>query len=199
VLVDFTIAESALTAARIAAKNKVNLVIGTSGLSQDNISEIGNLAKSNRIGAVVAPNFALGAVLMMHLVKIAAKYFDYAEIIEAHNHEKADVPSGTALATAHDMVQSRGKPFSFPMTNKMNLENARGGQVDGVSIHSVRLPGLVANQEVIFGGPGQTLSIKHYTINRECFMPGVLLAIRKVVEQQGLIYGLENLLNLGGV
>ncbi len=131
---------------------------------------------------------------MMHLAKVAAQYFDYAEIIELHHSRKADSPSGTALATAKTMAATKGKPFNLPEQRKPS--NSRGEQVEGVTIHSVRLPGLMAHQEVILGGPGQTLSIRHDTINRECYMPGVILAIKKVVEHKGLIYGLDKLLGL---
>ncbi len=194
VLVDFTTAQATMPAVRIAAKKRVNLVIGTTGLTADDIKEIEQLAIACQVGAVVAPNFALGAVVMMHLAKIAAKYFDYAEIIELHHSQKADSPSGTALATAKAMAQAKGKPFNLPEQKKPS--NSRGEPTEGVSIHSVRLPGLMAHQEVILGGPGQTLSIRHDTINRECYMPGVILAIKKVVKHKGLIYGLDKLLGL---
>ena len=131
---------------------------------------------------------------MMHLAKVAAKYFDYAEIIELHHSRKADSPSGTALSTAKAMAEAKGKPFYLPEQRKPS--NSRGEQVEGVAIHSVRLPGLMAHQEIILGGPGQTLSIRHDTINRECYMPGVILAIKKVVKHKGLIYGLDTLLGL---
>jgi len=195
VLVDFTTAEATMPAVREAAKKGVNLVIGTTGLTTDEISEIKRLAMAHKVGVVVAPNFALGAVLMMHLAKIAAKYLDSAEIIELHHHLKADSPSGTALATAKIMAEARDKPFSRT-TEGGRTTNSRGGQVKGVTIHSVRLPGLMAHQEVILGAPGQTLSIRHDTISRECYMPGVILAVKEVVKRQGLIYGLDALLNL---
>jgi len=197
VLVDFTIAEAAIAAARIAIKQKVNLVIGTTGISDSSLKEIDQMAKDNNVGVVIAPNFALGAVVLMHLAKIAAKYFDHAEIIELHHNQKADSPSGTALATAKDMVQSRGKPFILAETRTENIGGTRGGQVEGIAIHSVRLPGLVASEEVIFGGQGQTLTLRHDTINRECFVPGVVLAIKEVVMRKGLVYGLDELLHLG--
>ncbi len=193
VMVDFTIAQATMPAVRIAIKQGVNLVIGTTGLTRDDLDEIDRLAKAHKVGAVVAPNFALGAVLMIHLAKIAAKYLDYAEIIELHHHLKADAPSGTALATARAMAAARGKPFLQP-TGK--AAESRGEPVGGVTIHSVRLPGLMAHQEVILGGPGQTVSIRHDTINRECYMPGVMLAIKEVVKRQGLTYGLDTLLGL---
>ena len=195
VLVDFTIAQATMPAARLAAKQGVNLVIGTTGLSANQVSEIEQLAVAHHIGAVVAPNFALGAVLMIHLAKIAAKYLDYAEIIELHHHLKADAPSGTALSTARAMAQARGKPFQCP-PEAGQASKSRGESIDGVAIHSVRLPGLMAHQEVILGAAGQTLSIRHDTISRECYMPGVILAIKEVVKRQGLTYGLDTLLNL---
>ena len=197
VLVDFTIAEASMSAARVAAKQGVNLVIGTSGLSDGNLKEIDQLCKANKVGAVVAPNFTIGAAVLLNAVKAAAKFFDYAEIIEMHHHEKVDAPSGTALATAKAMRQSRGKPFSYQKTKKETLSGTRGGEFDGIAIHSVRLPGFIASQEVVFGGVGQTLSVRHDTIGRECYMPGVILAIKEVVKGQGLIYGLDTLLNLG--
>jgi 4-hydroxy-tetrahydrodipicolinate reductase len=191
VLVDFTTAQATMPAVRTAAEHGVNMVIGTTGLSAENIKEIESLA--HKIGVVVAPNFALGAVLMIHLAKVAAKYFDYAEIIELHHHLKVDSPSGTALTTAKAMAQARGKPFSTPQGK---ASDSRGGQVEGVTIHSVRLPGLLAHQEVLMGGAGQTLSIRHDTISRQCYMPGVILAIKEVVKHKGLIYGLDALLGL---
>jgi len=198
VLVDFTISEAAIAAARIAAGQGVNLVIGTSGLSDDNLKEIDGLSRANNVGAVVAPNFAVGAVVLLHLARIAARYFDYAEIIELHHQEKADAPSGTALATARAMFEARGRPFTYVPTKKETLGGCRGGQVGGVAIHSVRLQGLVASQEVVFGAQGQTLSLRHDTMSRECFMPGVVLAIKEVVKRKGLVYGLETLLDLKG-
>lgn len=196
VLVDFTIAQAAMPAARLAAKNGVNLVIGTTGLSAEDIAELGQLSRAHGIGAVVAPNFALGAVVMIHLAKIAARFFDYADIIEMHHEQKADAPSGTALATARDMAQARGRPFHQPPVAGESVSASRGGQIEGISLHSVRLPGLVAHQEVILGGVGQTLKIRHDTISRECFMPGVVLAIKEVVKGRGFVYGLDSLLGL---
>ena len=196
VLVDFTIAKATMPAARIAAEQGVNLVIGTSGITTDNLDEIARLASAHKIGAVVVANFALGAVLMMHLAKIAGKYFDYAEIIELHHERKLDAPSGTSLTTARDMVKAKGKPFLQPSA-KGAAQVSRGQAIEGISIHSVRLPGMLAHQEVILGGPGQTLSIRHDTINRECYMPGVIMAVKEVVNHRGLIYGLDKLLGLG--
>jgi len=194
VLVDFTIAQATIPSVRAAARRKVNLVIGTTGLAAAEIDEIKQLVQAGEVGAVVAPNFALGAVLMMHLAALSAKYLDYAEIIELHHNLKVDAPSGTALSTARKMAEARGRPFEVPSPE--NVSGSRGEQVAGVTIHSVRLPGLLAHQEVILGGLGQTLSIRHDTISRECFMPGVIMAIKKVIGHKGLIYGLDVLLGL---
>ncbi len=193
VLVDFTVAQATMPAVRIATKHGVNLVIGTTGLTADDLGEIDRLAMAHQVGAVVAPNFALGAVLMIQLAKVAAKYFDCAEIIELHHHLKVDSPSGTALSTAKAMAAARGKPFERPQGK---ASTSRGDEVEGITIHSVRLPGLLAHQEVLLGGQGQTLSIRHDTISRECYVPGIILAIKEVVKRRGLVYGLENLLDL---
>jgi 4-hydroxy-tetrahydrodipicolinate reductase len=193
VVVDFSTAQAVMPLVELAAEHGVNLVIGTTGTSAEDIKKIDSLAKARGVGIVMAPNFALGAVLMMHLAKIAGKYFDFAEIIELHHEGKLDAPSGTALTTAKAMAQARGKPFSTPPAEKTE---SRGKQVEGISIHSVRLPGLLAHQEVILGGAGQTLSIRHDTSGRECYMPGVMLAIKEVVKKKGLIYGLDSLLGL---
>jgi 4-hydroxy-tetrahydrodipicolinate reductase len=195
VLVDFSTAQATMPAVRTATEHRVNLVIGTTGLGADNIKEIENLVKAHQIGAVVAPNFALGAVLMMHLAKIAGKFFDYAEIIELHHERKLDAPSGTSLSTARAMAQARGKPFLQPGA-KGETQPSRGLSVEGISLHSVRLPGLLAHQEVILGGSGQTLRIRHDQLSREAFMPGVMLAIKEVVKHKGLIFGLDKLLGL---
>jgi len=194
VLVDFTTAQATMPAVRIATNHGVNLVIGTTGLTADDLNEIDRLSKAHQVGAVVAPNFALGAVLMMHLAKVAAKYFDYAEIIELHHHQKVDSPSGTALSTAKAMAAARGEPFYRPEQSKPS--DSLGKNVEGIAIHSVRLPGLMAHQEVLLGTSGQTLSIRHDTISRECYMPGVILAIKEVVKRKGLVYGLDTLLGL---
>ncbi|MBU0671548.1 MAG: 4-hydroxy-tetrahydrodipicolinate reductase [Candidatus Margulisbacteria bacterium] len=169
VVVDFTHPEAAMQNAKTILANKAHAIIGTTGLSQNNLSEIRKLCAKNKVNCLVAPNFAIGAILMMRFAQEAVKHMPSAEIIEMHHEQKADKPSGTALKTA----QLMGKD---------------------VPIHSVRLPGLVAHQAVIFGGLGQTLTIRHDSISRESFMPGVVMAIRKVKKLKGLVYGLENLL-----
>ena len=194
VVVDFTNAEASMAAARIALRQKVNMVIGTTGLSEDNLAEIEKLCHANQVGTVVAPNFSLGAALLIHLAKIAAKFFDNTEIIEMHHEQKADAPSGTAIATAKAMLQARGKPFIYPELRREVLGSTRGGQMDGIAIHSVRLPGFMAGQEVVFGRAGETLSLRHNTINRDCYIRGVILAIKEVMKRKGLTYGLDALL-----
>jgi 4-hydroxy-tetrahydrodipicolinate reductase len=197
VLVDFTVAEATRSMAPIAVQHGVHMVIGTTGLTPDDIKEVESLCQRHGVGAVVAPNFSLGAVILIHLAKVAAPFFDWAEIIELHHEGKLDAPSGTAIATARAMAQARkGKGFQRNVPKIETIPSTRSGQQDGVTIHSVRLPGLMAHQEVIFGAQGQTLVLRHDTINRECYMPGVLLAIKSVVKGRGLIYGLDKLLGL---
>jgi 4-hydroxy-tetrahydrodipicolinate reductase len=196
VVVDFTNASASMAAARIALKQKVNMVIGTTGLSEANLAEIKKLCQANKVGAVVAPNFSLGAALLIHLARLAAKFFDHAEIVEMHHDKKADAPSGTAIATAKAMLETHGKPFVYPELVREVIENTRGGQMDGIAIHSLRLPGFVSGQEVVFSGAGETLSLRHDIISRESFLPGVILAIREVTKRKGLTYGLDALLKL---
>jgi 4-hydroxy-tetrahydrodipicolinate reductase len=195
VMVDFTVAKATMPAARLALKKGVNMVIGTTGLSTDELIELEKITAATGSGVVIAPNFALGAVLMMHLARIAAKYMEFAEIIELHHNQKADAPSGTALLTAKGMAEERGKPFPDPYDSDKNFKS-RGQVVEGIPIHAIRLPGLMAHQEVLLGTAGQTLSIRHDTINRECYTPGVLYAVKEVVKKKGYTYGLDKLLDL---
>lgn len=196
VVVDFTNAEWTPIAARAALDVGARFVSGTTGLSDEFMAELERECRERKLGAVMAANFAIGAVLMMHLAKLAGRHFDYAEIIELHHEKKADAPSGTALATARAMLSARGRPFEHPPTAKETLAGTRGGALDGIGIHSVRLPGLVAHQEVILGTLGQTLTIRHDTTSRESFMPGVLLAIKEVMNRQELVVGLGKLIGL---
>ncbi len=196
VAVDFTNAEWTPRLAEAALEAGVRLVIGTSGLGDEFAQHLEVECEKRQLGAVIAPNFALGAILMQHMAKTAARFYGSAEIIELHHDRKVDAPSGTAVATAKGMAEARGKPFSRAPTQRENLSGTRGGEVSGVTIHSVRLPGLVAHQEVILGGPGEVLTIRHDTLGRESFMPGVLLAVRHVIEHPGLVVGLERLIGL---
>lgn len=196
VVVDFTNAEYTPHVVREALEAGARLVIGTSGLSEAFLHELGRECRQRKLGAVVAANFALGAVLMAHLARVAAPFFDQAEIIEMHHDAKVDAPSATAIATARKMADGRETPFRRPQTQREAIEGTRGGAVGGITIHSVRLSGLVAHQEVIFGGPGQTLTIRHDSTSRESFMPGVMLAIRDVMGREELVLGLEALLGI---
>jgi len=174
----------------------VVMVIGTTGISDADLHEIQELCVAYGVGAVVAPNFSLGAVLLMHLAKIASRFFANAEIIEMHHDKKLDAPSGTALATARMMAQARDSRFVYPPTEKEMLSGARGGELDGIAIHSVRMPGMMAAQEVLFGGKGQTLLLRHDATSRESYMPGVILAVKAVIENRTLIVGLDKLMGL---
>lgn len=196
VVVDFTRADVAMEAARVALSLKVSLVTGTTGLSDADLSEIRRLCESHGVGAVVAANFSLGAVLLMHLAQIASRYFANAEIVEMHHDKKLDAPSGTALMTARKMAEARGSTFVYPPTERTVLEGVRGGEVGGVAIHSVRLPGVMAAQEVLFGGKGQTLVLRHDATSRESYMSGVILAVKEVVRARTLVVGLDKLMGL---
>ena len=196
--VDFTRPTEALHNALAAVAAGASPVVGTTGLSSADVDKIATACLEKRLGGIVAPNFAIGAVLMMHLAEIAAPHFDAAEIIELHHAGKLDAPSGTALSTAKRLAARRGdKKFSHRRAEKETLAGTRGGEEGNVAVHSIRLPGFVADQEVIFGLPGQTLTIAHRTTSREAYVPGVLLAIRKVVGGGAPFYrGLDALLGL---
>jgi 4-hydroxy-tetrahydrodipicolinate reductase len=196
VIIDFSNAAWTPPVADAALERGVRLVIGTTGLSEDWIDGLAKRCKERGVGTVVAANFAIGAVLMIHMAKVAARFFDSAEIIELHHDRKVDAPSGTALTTARDMLAARGKPFDRNEPEKQTLGNSRAAHVDGLTIHSVRLPGLVAHQEVVFGGLGQTLTIRHDTTGRDSFIPGVLLATREVMQRKELVRGLASLVGL---
>lgn len=196
VLVDFTRADAALPIARAALAARVPTIIGTSGLTAPQLDELRALAEAAGVAVAVVPNFALGVVLLIHFARIASRYFDAAEVIELHHDGKIDAPSATALATAEAMAAARGGPFAPDPTERLLTAGARGGEHAGVRLHSVRLPGLVAHQEVLFGGPGQVLILRHDATSREAYVPGVLLAIREVPRRRGLIVGLDPLLGL---
>lgn len=196
VVVDLTHPSAVMENAKIILKNSANAVIGTTGVTEENLAEIKALCTKNKVNAIVAPNFAIGAVLMMKFSKVAAKYMPQVEIIELHHDQKADAPSGTAIKTAEMILaeQAKKEQTGEKVKEIEKIDGVRGGNLEGIHIHSVRLPGLVAHQEVLFGGVGQTLKIRHDSISRESFMPGILLCIRKVKEVKGLVYGLDNLL-----
>lgn len=194
VLVDFTTPHVVKQNMQIAIEEGVRPVVGTTGFTPEDIEELDALCREQGIGGIIAPNFAIGAVLMMKFAQEAAKYMPHVEIIEQHHDQKLDAPSGTAVKTAEMIQAARSEMKQGHPEEKETIEGARGGYYGGFRIHSVRLPGLVAHQEVIFGAVGQTLTIRHDSINRESFMPGVNLAIKKVMEHKGLIYGLENIM-----
>ncbi|MBA4543165.1 4-hydroxy-tetrahydrodipicolinate reductase [Thermoactinomyces sp. CICC 10521] len=195
VLVDFTTPHVVAENMELAIQAGVRPVVGTSGLPEKEIERLSSLCQNKGIGAIIAPNFAIGAVLMMIFAKQAAKYMPHVEIIESHHDRKLDAPSGTAVKTAEMIVQTREEMKQGHPEEKEILDGARGAYYQGFRIHSVRLPGLVAHQEVLFGGNGQLLTLRHDSLNRESFMPGVKLAIEKVIELDKLVYGLENILD----
>ena len=196
VVIDFTNGDGATSAMRTSAINKVNIVVGSTGIPETMLKEANSLAHEHDIGILIAPNFAMGAVLMTHLAKLSSRFFDYADLTEMHHEGKIDAPSGTALSIAKAAVTGKGSPFKLPKTEKELVAGTRGGTIDGVTIHSARMPGRIAHHELVFGALGQTLSIRHDSINRESFMPGVLMAIRHVVKSSGLVIGLETIMGL---
>jgi 4-hydroxy-tetrahydrodipicolinate reductase len=194
VAVDFTTPDSVMANLEFLISHNINAVVGTTGFDDARIAKIKSLLANSKSGVLIAPNFAIGAVLMMEFATKAAKYFESAEIIELHHPNKVDAPSGTASRTAELMSAARkeaGLP-AMPDATTTSLAGARGATVGDIPVHSVRLRGLVAHQEVLLGGIGETLSIRHDSIDRVGFMPGVLLGVRKVVTHPGLTFGLEN-------
>lgn len=194
--VDFTGPSTVKSNALAILHSSVRPVIGATGLRKTDVSELQELSERLGIGGVIAPNFAIGAVLMMKFAAEASRYFRGVEIIELHHDKKVDAPSGTAIKTAEMIVAAGAVPLAEAIQETEILAGARGGVVEGIRIHSVRLPGLIAHQEVVLGDEGQTLTIRHDSLSRASFMPGVLLAIRKVTERSDLVYGIENLLEL---
>ncbi len=195
VLVDFTQPKSIYENAKYCLNNNINIVVGTTGLSDEQLKELESLSNQNKTACFVAPNFSTGAVLMMMFAKTAAKYFDNAEIIELHHNQKKDAPSGTAVKTAAMMAENNENFATNNCAETETIEGARGANsYKNIHIHSVRMPGYMASQEVLFGANGQILSIRHDSTNRECYMPGVLLSIRYVMDKGGFVYGLDNIM-----
>lgn len=196
-VIDFSAPEATLASARLLLPAGVHVVSGTTGLPAEAMDELATLAGRQGAGnAVWAPNFALGAVLAQRFATIAARYYQAAEVIELHHAGKADAPSGTALRTAKAIAGARERSASATQPGRELVTGARGGDVEGVRVHSVRLPGLVAHQEVIFGGQGELLTLRHDSLDLSSFMPGVLLCVRAVPNRPGLTVGLEPLLDL---
>ncbi len=196
VVVDFTSAEGAASVLRTAAPRGVNVVIGSTGITDAIYQEAESLANEHEIGAIIAPNFAMGAVLMIHLAKQASRFFDYADLTEMHHEAKIDSPSGTALAIANAALEGKQGGFIAPQSEKELIVGARGATHEGISVHSARMPGRVAHHELVFGALGQTFTIRHDSVNRESFMPGVVLAINEVVNRKGLTIGLDKIMGL---
>lgn len=194
-MVDFTHPNSVYDNVRAAIAYGIRPVVGTTGLSTAQLDDLAAFADKASMGCLVIPNFSIGMVLLQQAAIQASQYFDHVEIIELHHNQKADAPSGTAIQTAQ-MLAELGKTFNPPLvTETEHIPGARGSKADeDIRIHSVRLPGLIAHQEVIFGAPGQIYTLRHDTSDRACYMPGVLLSIRKVMQLQTLIYGLEKIL-----
>ena len=194
VVVDFTTPDSVMANLEFLISNGINAVVGTTGFDPDRIDKIEKLVAANsKVGVLIAPNFAIGAVLMMEFATKAAKYFESAEIIELHHPNKVDAPSGTASRTAELMTKARkeAKLPAMPDATSTSQDGARGALVGDIPVHSVRLRGLIAHQEVLLGGLGETLTIRHDSLDRAGFMPGVLLGVRKVISHPGLTFGLE--------
>ncbi|MEY4290896.1 MAG: hypothetical protein RL130_838 [Actinomycetota bacterium] len=197
VVVDFTTPDSVMANLEFIISKNIHAVVGTTGFDDARIAKIKEQLSRSQSGVLIAPNFAIGAVLMMEFATKAARYFESAEIIELHHPNKVDAPSGTAARTADLMSQARKEAGlgAAPDATTTSLDGARGATVGGIPVHSVRLRGLIAHQEVLFGGIGETLTIRHDSLDRVGFMPGVLLGIRQVVLHPGLTFGLENFMN----
>lgn len=195
VVVDFTQPKSIYENALYCLNNGIKIVIGTTGLKDDEINNLKELSVKNKTGCLIAPNFSTGAVLMMMFSQMAAKYFDNAEIIELHHNQKKDAPSGTAIKTALMMSEAKNSFKKGNCAETETITGSRGGtSYSDIQIHSVRMPGFMASQEVIFGSSGQVFKIRHDSTDRKCYMDGVLLAIRHIIAANDFVYGLDNLL-----
>ena len=195
VMVDFTHPDSVYENTRAAMAYGVSPVIGTTGLTSEQINELSSFSEKSSIGCAVIPNFSVGMVLLQQAASVAAKFYDNIELIEMHHNQKADSPSGTCLKTA-EMIEEYPKKFNKLLVEETeSLSGSRGGvRESGINIHSIRLPGLLAHQVVIMGSPGETYTIKHDTIDRKAYMPGVLESIKKIGNYETLVYGLEKLI-----
>ncbi|MEY7973438.1 4-hydroxy-tetrahydrodipicolinate reductase [Saccharomonospora xinjiangensis] len=199
VVVDFTHPDAVMDNLRFAVENGLHAVVGTTGFTEERVGTLtGWLAEKPELGVLIAPNFALGAVLAMRFAQQAARFYDSAEVVELHHNRKADAPSGTAEHTARVIARARAEAGMEPGEDATTSERdgARGADVDGVRVHSVRLPGLVAHEEILFGGQGETLTIRHDSLDRTSFMPGVLLGVRAVLTRPGLTFGLDRVLDV---
>ncbi len=195
VMIDFTVPHLAYAHAKLAIELDVRPIMGTTGFTPEQISELEQLCMEKELGGLIAPNFSIGAILMMKFAQEAAKYMPHVEIIEYHGDQKLDAPSGTAVKTAELITQSREELKQGNPNEKETIEGARGAYYDGFRIHSVRLPGVFAQQEVIFGGNGQSLKIRHDSYDRAGYMPGVNVAVKKIMTTTRLIYGFEHMMD----
>lgn len=198
VAVDFTTPDAVMDTLRFCVERGINVVVGTTGFTAERLDEVRGLVTAHpSVGVVIAPNFALGAVLLMRFAREAAAYFESVEIIELHHPDKLDAPSGTARQTAETIAAARRESGlgAMPDATAGGIDGARGADVDGVRVHSVRARGLVAHEEVVFGNAGELLTLRHDSLDRASFMPGVLLAVRSVISRPGLTVGLEGLLD----
>ena len=197
VVVDFTTPDVVMGNLEFLIKNNIHAVVGTTGFNDEKLTQLTSLLSASKSGVMIAPNFAIGAILMMDFAERAAKYFESVEIVELHHPNKDDAPSGTAARTAKLVAAARKAAglSDAPDATIDSLDGARGADVDGVPVHSVRLRGLVAHQEVLFGGLGETLSIRHDSIDRAGFMPGVILGVREIAKHPGLTVGLDKFMN----
>ena len=194
-MVDFTQPKSIFENAKYCLNNNIKIVIGTTGLKDKEIEELKQLSKEKNTGCLIAPNFSTGAVLMMMFAKQASKYFDNAEIIELHHNQKKDAPSGTSIKTAAMMAEVKDDFTKNNCAETETIEGARGGNsYSNIHIHSVRMPGYIASQEVIFGSSGQIMTIRHDSMDRKCYMQGVLLAVKHVFKHNDFVYGLDNIM-----
>lgn len=195
VLIDFTQPASIYENAIYCLNNGIKIVIGTTGLKDEQVEELKKLSADKNTGCLIAPNFTTGAVLMMLFAKQAAKYFDNAEIIEFHHNQKKDAPSGTAIKTAQLMAEVKSDFALGNCAEVETIEGSRGGtSCSNIHIHSVRMPGYIASQEVIFGASGQVMTIRHDSMDRKCYMQGVLMAVKHVAAKNDFVYGLENIM-----
>lgn len=195
VLIDLTDPNAVYNNMHNAITHHVRPVVGTSGLTFEQIADLTDLSKEHGVGGIIAPNFSIGAVLMMKFAAMAAKYLDDIEIIESHHNQKVDAPSGTAMKTAEMIMKVREAHTQGNPNETEHVRGARGADVEGMKIHSVRLQGLLAHQEVLLGGKGELLTIRHDSFDRSSFMPGIILAIQNVMEQKELIYGLDKIID----
>lgn len=195
VLIDFTQPDSIFENALYCLNNDIKIVIGTTGLSDSQLEELKKLSEEKKVACLIAPNFSTGAVLLMKFAQLASKYFNNAEIIELHHNQKKDAPSGTAVKTAQLMAEVNENFTTSNCPEKETIKGSRGGVAyNNIHIHSVRIPGYIASQEVLFGSSGQIMSLRHDSMNRECYMAGVLLATRYVANNNEYVYGLENIM-----